>query len=156
MIMKILLAIDGSADSDAAVAAVGGRPWPAGSEVRVVTADSPVDTSLLRDGTTVFDELVRRQRTVAYRKLNAAVGRLQQASPNLKITSILREGWPKEVILDEAEQWGADLIVVGSQGHGAIRRLFLGSVSLALATSAPCSVEIVRVPPHVEAATSAY
>jgi nucleotide-binding universal stress UspA family protein len=61
----------------------------------------------------------------------------------------LQVGSPKEAILDEAERWGADLIVVGSHGYGAIQRLFLGSVSLAVATNALCSVEIVRMPPHV-------
>jgi nucleotide-binding universal stress UspA family protein len=69
---------------------------------------------------------------------------LKQASPDLKVTHVLREGWPKEAIHDEAELWGADLIVVGSHGYGSIRRLFLGSVSFAIATNASCSVEIVR------------
>ena len=147
--MKILLAVDGSADSDAAVAEVGRRPWPRGSEIRFITVDPPVDPNLLRGGSqTVFDELVQRQRTEAQRRLHAAVGILKQASPDdLTVTSVLREGWPKEVILNEAEHWGADLIVVGSHGFGAVQRLSLGSVSLAVATNAPCSVEIVRSPP---------
>lgn len=146
--MKVLLAIDGSTYSDAAVAEVGRRPWPRGSEVRVITVDPPVDSNLLRGGSpTIFDELVQQQRTEAHRRLRAATDALKQASPDLTVTSVLREGWPKEVILDEAERWRADLIVVGSHGYGAVRRLFLGSVSLALATNAPCSVEIVRSPP---------
>jgi nucleotide-binding universal stress UspA family protein len=58
----------------------------------------------------------------------------------------LLEGRPKETIVDEADRWGADLIVVGSHGYGAFRRLFLGSVSLAVAANAHCNVEIVRCP----------
>ncbi|PKN59600.1 MAG: universal stress protein, partial [Deltaproteobacteria bacterium HGW-Deltaproteobacteria-11] len=62
------------------------------------------------------------------------------------VTPVILEGQPKEVILDEAENWGADLIIVGSRGHGAVRRFLLGSVSFAVALNAPCSVEIVRRP----------
>lgn len=153
--MKILVGVDGSAESDAAIAEVGRRPWPAGSEVRVLTVDAPRDPSLLQRGSpTIFDQLVEQQRAEAQGRLSAAADRLRRASPQLAVTAILREGRAKEVILDEAEQWGADLIVVGSQGYGAIRRMFLGSVSLAVATGAACSVEIVRVPPNAVGATA--
>lgn len=146
--MKILLAIDGSSYSDAAVAEVCRRPWPLQSEVRLITVDTPMDGSPLqgRSGD-VFEEIVQRQRMEALQRLSTAVAYFKQHAPGMLVTPILREGWPKEVILEEAERWGADLIVVGSHGRGAVRRLFLGSVSLALATSAPCSVEIVRTPP---------
>jgi nucleotide-binding universal stress UspA family protein len=56
------------------------------------------------------------------------------------------EGYPKEAILAEAERWGADLIVVGSHGYRGLTRLWLGSVSQAVASHAGCSVEIVRAP----------
>jgi nucleotide-binding universal stress UspA family protein len=49
------------------------------------------------------------------------------------------------VILDEAEKWKADLIVVGSHGYPAWERLLLGSVSQAVVSHAKCSVEVVRV-----------
>jgi nucleotide-binding universal stress UspA family protein len=54
------------------------------------------------------------------------------------------------VILDQAESWGADLIVLGSHGYSGWRRFLLGSVSHAVATHAHCSVEIVRQKPHAE------
>ena len=53
-------------------------------------------------------------------------------------------GSPKEVILDEADAFGADLIVVGSHGYGMVERFLLGSVSQAVALHAKCSVQIVR------------
>jgi len=149
--MKILRAVDGSAYSDAAVAEVSRRPWPLQSEVRIITVDPPLDKNLLGGSPTAFDEFVRRQRAEAVRLLNAAAAVVKQNTSDLLVTPVLREGRPKEVILDEAEQWGADLIVLGSRGYGAIRRLFLGSVSLAIATNAPCSVEIVRVVPDPSA-----
>jgi nucleotide-binding universal stress UspA family protein len=51
---------------------------------------------------------------------------------------------PKELILEEAHKWGADLIVVGSHGRHGLSRFLLGSVSEAVASHASCSVEIVR------------
>jgi len=146
--MKILLAIDGSPCSDAAIAEVCRRPWPPESEVRLITVDSPMREELLRGGSPgVFDEINRQLRTEAHRHLNHATALIRRDAPALRVTSVLREGWPKDAILDEAENWPADLIVLGSHGYGVVRRLFLGSVSLAVTTNAPCSVEIVRARP---------
>jgi nucleotide-binding universal stress UspA family protein len=51
---------------------------------------------------------------------------------------------PKELILQDADEWGADLIVCGSHGRRGLSRFLLGSVSEAIATHAKCSVEIIR------------
>jgi nucleotide-binding universal stress UspA family protein len=51
---------------------------------------------------------------------------------------------PRAIILEEANQWGADLIVLGSHGHNGVERFLLGSVSEGVALHAPCSVEIIR------------
>jgi nucleotide-binding universal stress UspA family protein len=53
---------------------------------------------------------------------------------------------PKELILSEAAEWNAGLLVVGSHGRRGVNRFLLGSVSEAIALHAKCSVEIVRVP----------
>jgi len=142
--MKVLLAVDGSPSSDAAVAEVCRRPWPTGTEVHVVIVDRPVEPSLLKSSPTIFDEIVKQQRSDALRHLTSAVETLESRSPGLRVGSMLLEGYPKEAIVEEAERWGADLIVLGSHGYGPVKRFLLGSVSLAVATSAPCSVHIVR------------
>ena len=51
---------------------------------------------------------------------------------------------PRTAIVEYAEQWGADLIVVGSHGQSAIIRFLMGSVAQAAVRHAPCSVEVVR------------
>lgn len=149
--MKIVLAYDGSPSSDAALEEVARRPWPAQTAVRILLVDPPLDSSRF-PGTapTVFDELVQRQRAAAVDRLTAAAAALRAKAPNLAVTPLLRDGSPRDVILDEASEWPADLIVLGSHGYGAVRRLFLGSVSLAIAANAPCSVQIVRgsIPPQ--------
>jgi nucleotide-binding universal stress UspA family protein len=65
----------------------------------------------------------------------------------------LVEGSPRERLLAAVEQDGADLLVVGSRGRGAIRSAVFGSVSRSLATSAPCPVVVVS--PGVDGAGDA-
>jgi nucleotide-binding universal stress UspA family protein len=60
------------------------------------------------------------------------------------VTGELLKGHAREAIIEEAKNWEADLIVVGSHGYQGFKRLWLGSVSQAEASHAPCSVEIVR------------
>jgi nucleotide-binding universal stress UspA family protein len=139
--MKILLAIDGSPYSDAAVTEVCRRPWPAGTEIKLLTVDRPMFPR-----PSAYDHINKQMRAEAQKCLDDAAGTIARDAASLRVTPLLLEGWPSDVILDEAERWPADLIVVGSRGYGAIKRLFLGSVSLAVATGAPCSVEIVRAP----------
>jgi len=146
--MKILLAIDGSACSNAAVAEVCRRPWPPQSEVRLITVDSPVsDERFPGASPSAFDEINKQLRAEALQHLNDAAAVFKQRTPSLHVTPVLLEGYPRDAILDEAERWGADLIVVGSHGYRAVRRLFLGSVSSAVANAATCSVLIVRSQP---------
>lgn len=53
-------------------------------------------------------------------------------------------GSPARRIVEEAQNWKADLIVAGSHGYGFWERMMLGSVSQSIAQHAPCSVLIVR------------
>ena len=145
--MKILLATDGSDCSKAAVDAVAERPWPKGSEVKVISAiDLPytpmTETWALPDS--YIKDLETAGTEQAETTVNRAAERLKSAHRELVITTEVANGSAKDVILDEAEQWGADLIVLGSHGYRGWRRFLLGSVSHAVATHARCSVEIVR------------
>ena len=62
----------------------------------------------------------------------------------LTVSSVIKEGDPKHVLLDEAEQWEADCIFVGARGLSRVARFWLGSVSAAVAARAYCAVEVVR------------
>jgi nucleotide-binding universal stress UspA family protein len=73
----------------------------------------------------------------------AARVREDQGDKLLVSTEIVK-GHPKHAIIDAAEAFGADLIVVGSHGYRGLTKLWLGSVSQAVASHAKCSVEIVR------------
>lgn len=145
--MRILVAIDGSPSSMAAVDEVCRRPWPAGSEVRLLTVRSSMELMLLKEASRLpmtHHEIFEHPDWENLRFMDDAVIRFEQEASDLKVTPVLLEGRAKDVILDDAEQWGADLIVVGSHGFGIVRHFLLGSVSLAIAMNAACSVEIVR------------
>lgn len=148
--MKILLAVDGSVCSDAAVEALAKRPWPPQSEVKVITAAEmpvPVGMEPWAVSPDYFEELDKSVRKAAQTVLDSALVKLRTTEDKtLKVSSEIIPGPPRQVIVDEAEKWGADLIVMGSRGLGAWNRLLLGSVSSAVVHHAKCSVEIVRTP----------
>ena len=73
------------------------------------------------------------------------------ASAGLKATGTVLSGNTKQGILQEAQKWATNLIVVGSHGRRGFRRFLLGSVSEAVAMNAPCSVVVVRGPRKAEA-----
>ena len=80
--------------------------------------------------------------------IDGAIQKLKfKLNKSISLDAALVPGPPRTVILDEAESWGADLIVVGSHGYRAWERFLLGSVSHAVVSHAKCSVEVVRCPP---------
>ena len=144
--MKILLAIDGSDCSDRAVEEVSQRPWPQGSLVKVLTAlDPPMPPT--PEGWAVplnyYEEIDAALRKQGQNIVDHALQKLK-SNKTLLADAVLVPGPPRTVILDEAESWGADLIVLGSHGYSAWKRFLLGSVSQAVVSHARCSVEIVR------------
>jgi universal stress protein A len=70
------------------------------------------------------------------------------AEAGCKVSTLVLTGDAKKMILDEAADWPADLIVVGSHGRKGIGRVLLGNVSEAVARHAACSVQIVRTAAH--------
>ncbi|MBI3652005.1 MAG: universal stress protein [Acidobacteria bacterium] len=148
--MKILLAVDGSSYSDAAVAAIAKRPWPAHSEIKILSVIEPFMpymTEIWATSNEFWEELEKAAQEQANQALQDAVEKLTATtSKSLQLSTEIVQGNPKNAILDEAEKWGADLIVLGSHGYTGFKRLLLGSVSQAVASHAHCSVEIVRLP----------
>jgi nucleotide-binding universal stress UspA family protein len=144
--MKILLAIDGSPCSDAAVEEVARRPWPEGTSLKVLTVFEPPLAPTAESWAipaSYFEEIQTALRKQGQNIIDAALQKLK-ANQTLSLSSIIVLGSPRPVILDEAESWGADLIVVGSHGYSAWKRFLLGSVSQAVVSHAKCSVEVVR------------
>jgi nucleotide-binding universal stress UspA family protein len=81
-----------------------------------------------------------------------AVERLKTNFPEWTVNAKVERGSPASAILDFAEDWQPDLIVVGSHGRSAVGRLVLGSVSQKVITEARCSVRVARGKVDVEPA----
>src|SRR5262245_41199289 len=146
--MKILLAVDGSAYSDAAIEGVAHRPWPRGSEIKVITAvemPSVIGMEPWATSPDYFEQLEMAIRSAAKEVIDRALQKLR-ANPDqtLKVSSEIIQGPPRQVIVEGADSWNAHLIVMGSRGLGAWNRLLLGSVSSGVIHHAKCSVEVVR------------
>jgi nucleotide-binding universal stress UspA family protein len=148
--LKVLLATDGSESSEAAAQSIASRPWPAGTEVRVLSAVE----LLLPTGYAFFEPpnfdtpVLESARAEAMKRSQDAIERAREIldAAGLKSSesiSVLMEP-ARTIVLNEAVEWGADLIVMGSHGYRGIDRLLLGSVSESVAMHAACSVEVIR------------
>lgn len=147
--MKILLAIDDSKFSEAAIEAVIRQATPQETEVRVLHVIEPIP--IYPDGQAwgygpEASQVLDEQRKEAEGLVARAGQTLREK--NFKVMTDSEEGNPKVVIIDSAAEWHADLIVVGSHGRKGLNRFLMGSVSEAVARHARCSVQIVRVPSH--------
>jgi nucleotide-binding universal stress UspA family protein len=118
--VRIVVGFNNSPDAEVAVDAVVSRAWPAGSEVRLVTA---LGTGMPAPAAIPADKL-------------RAVG--------LSTSNVIRQGKPGRVLLDEAEKWGADALFVGTRDIHGMQHVLHGSISAEVAARAPCSVEVAR------------
>jgi nucleotide-binding universal stress UspA family protein len=146
--MRIIVAYDGSPGSEAALDEVIRRPWPPGTEVRVVSVIEPPVAYASTEGMAaygpVFEDLYREVREKARTSAIRAVERLRGRT-DLAVGYELREPGVKRALLDAIHDFGADLVILGSHGTTAVGRLFLGSVAHALVSHAPCNVEVVKI-----------
>ena len=146
--MKILLAVDESSHSAEAVQVVAERPWPDGTRVRVISVVQPFvppAAEFAYDAVGAMQQVWQERRDRAGELVDAVAHGLQ--SKGLTAEAFVCDGDPRSTIVDEAKQWNADLVVVGSHGYTGITRWLLGSVAQSVVSHAPCSVEVVRLRP---------
>lgn len=79
----------------------------------------------------------------AEQQLNKIAAELE-AREGLKIETLAQEGYPPEVICDQAEKQKADLVVMGTHGRSGLAHLLLGSTAERVVQKAPCPVMTVR------------
>jgi len=147
--MKILLATEGSEFSRAAIekcCQIFGETKNA--EIRIISAAEPiivpvepfaVSAGYLADAQKAAVEGAEGSVSMAEEKIRTALPDLAD-----RLSTKVVKDKPVPAILDEAKEWEADLIIMGSHGYGFWQRTFLGSVSNSVVHHAPCSVLIVR------------
>jgi nucleotide-binding universal stress UspA family protein len=133
----VIVGVDGSRGSDAAMAAVAARSWPAGTQVLLLCV---FEARMAIAPPHAFDDERAEKRTA----LDRGAVQLAASNPRVSVTTLLGEGEATPIILDKAEEWNADSVFLGARGLGAMDRMLLGSVSTAVAMRAHCSVELVH------------
>ncbi|MDF1595762.1 MAG: universal stress protein [Acidimicrobiia bacterium] len=147
--MRVLLATDGSDTAGAAVRFVAGFPFPSGTDVKIVSVipsvlrDHEIET-LTPEQRTAFEESKSGTRIEVEELLDSEAAVLRQAG--WSVTTEIGVGHPAAEIVGAAEDYDANLIVVGSHGLTGFKRFLLGSVSNQVFQSSKRSVLIVRQP----------
>ena len=133
--VRLVLGVDGSAGARTAVGNLARRWWPAGSSVAVVTAAQTSDAEWTGAERGDLLAIARRLATSTADGLAAA---------GLSSRAVAREGDPKRLLVEVADELDADVIFMGSRGQSDLDRFGIGSVAAAVAARAHCSVEVIR------------
>jgi nucleotide-binding universal stress UspA family protein len=141
--MRVLVATDGSEGSKAATEWLGAFPLPHGSEILVLAVANLPTAVLAIPPVSAYDQAV----------VDAARGTAEDARARLATRwpateARVVDGDPRILITQHAEEWHADLIVVGARGLGAVSGFLLGSVSSAVVHHAHCPVLVVKDEPR--------
>ncbi len=146
--MKLLIAVDDSIFSQAAIDHVTSHGWPEGSEFRLLNV---VDTQPFHQiqelGMHADAELKKRLVEKETSMLEGVASNMQsKLGPSILVGTEVKEGHVADTILETAKQFGADVIVLGSHSRTGVERLFLGSVAESVMLKAHCSVDIIKIP----------
>src|ERR687898_617742 len=139
----ILLATDGSEEAQLASTTAADLAQKTDSELHVLTVGPDLPLYELPEHPAEFEDVLRENRRRAKEVLEQQAKKIEESGGTIKETHLL-EGRADEEIVTLAEEIGAGLIVMGSRGHGRLRRTLLGSVSEAVVRHAHCPVTIVR------------
>ncbi|HEX8268222.1 MAG TPA: universal stress protein [Pyrinomonadaceae bacterium] len=151
--MKILIATDGSEFSRQAIEKACEMLADKGNNsVEIVSVYEEVANAAAEPFAVSAEyiqemEKLGREQAAAFVSEAEEIIRERFKDSTVQITTKIVKGTPGRAIVEEAQDWGADLIVVGSHGYGFWGRAFLGSTSDKVVHHAPCSVLVVRKKP---------
>lgn len=146
--MRIIVATDGTDCGLGAVKAVGHLKLDRTDEILVITVvdmspplgfESGIASATTADIESAFLSHAERAITSARQILSELDG-----VDSSSVESDILYGSPAKRIVEAAEDWTADLIVIGSHGYSKWQRILLGSVSDSVVHHAHCSVMVVR------------
>ena len=145
-VMKILFATDDSEFSKEALRFLIEQVRPHETEVRVLNVVEPLPLLVVREmgGYDPALESLWEARNEQAEELVTKIAETLRTK-GMKVSTTVAQGDPKSKILDVAEQWKAELIVLGSHGQTSLEHFLMGSVSDAVARHARCSVKVVRI-----------
>lgn len=139
---RIVIGFDGSEGAKAAVRRVSERSYPKGASALLITADFSIAPLTADHMIGSLAKWVEDERKRIGQEAKLAEEMLVKKGFNVQ--RVVREGDPKQIICDAADEWKADCVFVGAKHQNRLDRFLLGSVSAAVAERADCSVEVVR------------
>lgn len=148
--MRVLIAVEDDQFGSAMVDYLTSHQWQPGTIVKLLHVVEPsivgdnitavygggIDNEIMEDRVKHGSALINKLRE----RLQATLGNAIPIEVNVVI------GRAHHTILEMADNWKADMIVLGSHGRSGLSRFLLGSVSLAVVSNANCSVTVVRLP----------
>ena len=152
MFKKILAAIDGSEPSQHALTVSADLAQQQEAQLTIVTVVPYAPPLIMEDMTQAYmPEYQERLRQSHEKLLTKTTADLKTSHPDLKTTTILKEGSPATNIIDAAREQQADLIVLCNRGTGGIATWLLGSVSRQITDSCTAPVLVVKDQRYCEA-----
>ena len=143
--MNVLIGIDDSTFSRAAIEHVKTMTWPAGTKFHVLSASAPVFVGPGEAAAPgAIAEIIEQQERFHRDLADKAAASLRAAG--FQATAKMVPADPRGALVDAAKNLPADLVVVGSHGRSGLTKLLLGSVATHVVTHAPCSVLVVKHP----------
>jgi nucleotide-binding universal stress UspA family protein len=147
--MKVILATDGTRQSEAAIEITKSLNLNEGDEIRVISVVDmalPLSVDVYAGYLPSTEEIEDAVKEKVEGNLEVTGKKLQEifSAKKVFIVTELLSGSPESRIVEKAEEIEADLIIVGSHGYNRWERLLLGSVSDSVIHHAPCSVLVVR------------
>lgn len=144
--MHVLVPTDGSDCAEAALQAVAARPWPEGTEIRVICVP---EVPVLAGAYPYYPpelvlEVAATNDAHAREAVQKGASILRKAGLYVMEEVLEPRESPVRAVMGMADLWNADLIVLGSHGRRGFNRYVMGSVSESVALHAHCSVEVVR------------
>ena len=130
---RILLCVNDSVESRQAVQSVASRPWPKGTEIRILTVIDPADYSIVG----LLDDRIREIRRFHQLLTN------EFSETPVFCTSSIKEGDPLTTIVEEAEQWKPTRLFLGGRKQSRFSRWIHGSLSSAVEARTACPVELI-------------
>jgi nucleotide-binding universal stress UspA family protein len=146
--MKVLVPIDDSSYSDAAVSSIGARQWPPGAQFLMYSVINSYDKLIKFLPSSNTQKVIRlkdEQEQEVIRMLLRRCNLLRAALSDVHVEVAVDSGEPAAKIVETATDWGAQLIVMGSHGRHDVQLHALGSVTAQVIEQIPCSMEVIRV-----------
>ncbi len=140
---RVMLALDETPLADDIVDFALKHRWSSNTHFKLLSVVRNPSQSLF-PSSPALEEWYEDARKVRQNSLRRLALRLRDQYHSPHIEEDLVSGDPKQAIVEAARLWGADLVILGSRYHRSFHRLVLGSVSLSVLCSAPCSVLVLK------------